>query len=296
LSRDRALLSSKSTIQSKLIANFYNQIAHEYDKLNDVWTQELYASLDEILFEEFASLRNKNVLDVGTGSGFQAIQLASQGANVYGIDIALRMLRVASYKLESHKLASNLCSSDAQFLPFRSTLFDSVVCCGSVLNYVPDFELAVSEFARVLRPSGKLILGIDNASSIDKLWMTLDLKGRFGLGYGPPDFSKEFDLHTNSYPYFTTDGSLHFVPERFLKIPQVEKCLKSCGIRILRVYGIHLLTSLIPFPIISNPKARNVIKKMGTYLAALDRRLRGIPGLNHVAYHVVIIGKRTWSN
>ena len=46
---------------------------------------------------------------------------------------------------------------DAQALPFRTASADTVLCV-EVLEYVPDPRGAVSEFARILRPGGRLLL------------------------------------------------------------------------------------------------------------------------------------------
>jgi len=50
---------------------------------------------------------------------------------------------------------------DAQYLPFRSEVFNTVSCLGSLEHY-PNHELALSEAFRVLRKKGKLLLSVTN--------------------------------------------------------------------------------------------------------------------------------------
>lgn len=60
--------------------------------------------------------------------------------------------------------------AQAERLPFRNDEVD-VVTCVSVLEHIPDFERTVAEMARILKPSGLLVLTID-----------LDLGGNSEIG------------------------------------------------------------------------------------------------------------------
>jgi SAM-dependent methyltransferase len=52
---------------------------------------------------------------------------------------------------------------DAQCLPFADTSFDTVFC-SQVLEHVPEPWLCLSEFRRVLKPGGTLILSVPHIS------------------------------------------------------------------------------------------------------------------------------------
>jgi SAM-dependent methyltransferase len=56
-----------------------------------------------------------------------------------------------------------VCASIAR-LPFRSSSIDAVVCVGEVLAYCDPSE-AISEFARVMRPNGRLIIDFGSTKS-----------------------------------------------------------------------------------------------------------------------------------
>jgi SAM-dependent methyltransferase len=93
------------------------------------------------------------VLDVATGPGWVAAQAADRGASVVGIDVAEAMIaraRDAHPGLEFRR-------ADAHDLPFADASFDAVVG-NLVVMHLSRPERAMAEFARVLRPGGRLAL------------------------------------------------------------------------------------------------------------------------------------------
>jgi SAM-dependent methyltransferase len=93
------------------------------------------------------------VLDVATGPGWVAAQAAERGASVVGVDVAEAMIaraRIAHPGLEFRR-------ADAHELPFAASSFDAVVGNLAVMHLSRP-ERAMAEFARVLRPGGRLAL------------------------------------------------------------------------------------------------------------------------------------------
>jgi len=92
-------------------------------------------------------------LDLGCGTGWTMDALSELGynRNIIGMDISSGMLKSAKKK------GMTLLKGDAQNLPFNSASFDVVMAKG-VLQHLPQFERAVSEIARVLKPGGIALL------------------------------------------------------------------------------------------------------------------------------------------
>ena len=67
------------------------------------------------------------------------------------LDISRNALRTIEYGV---RVQADLCR-----LPFRSATYDRIVCIG-VLHHFPDRAPALGEIARVLKPGGRLILGV----------------------------------------------------------------------------------------------------------------------------------------
>lgn len=106
--------------------------------------------------------KGERVLDIGSGPGFLAAQIADQtgpDGEVIGIDNSEQMVDRARQRIE-HDWLSYRCA-DATALPFEDNSFDVVVST-QVAEYVPDIATFCSEVFRVLKPGGRgLILATD---------------------------------------------------------------------------------------------------------------------------------------
>ena len=93
------------------------------------------------------------VLDAGCGTGRYSTMLADRGHEVIGVDQSGAMLDIARKKLPS----ADFRGGDLTALPLPGCSVDAVVCA-LALVHVPDVASALREFARVLRPGGRLII------------------------------------------------------------------------------------------------------------------------------------------
>jgi ubiquinone/menaquinone biosynthesis C-methylase UbiE len=102
----------------------------------------------------------RDVLEIGAGGGSVAKQMLSGDPELAwtAIDIDSRMTQAAATRLREFPNASAK-TADATTLPFPDDSFDSVVSC-LMLHHIIDWERAVAEVARVLRPGGTF-LGYD---------------------------------------------------------------------------------------------------------------------------------------
>ena len=98
------------------------------------------------------------VLDVGCGTGNQAIPAARTGAQVTGVDIAPNLLAQAAERAEREGLTVDFREADAEALPFADAEFDVVMSMFAAI-FAPRPELVVSELLRVCRPGGLIAMG-----------------------------------------------------------------------------------------------------------------------------------------
>jgi demethylmenaquinone methyltransferase / 2-methoxy-6-polyprenyl-1,4-benzoquinol methylase len=99
--------------------------------------------------------KGMRLLDVATGTGLVALggaEVVGDARRVVGIDPNSQMLREARMAL-----ASPLVRGRAEILPFRSDTFD-MLSMGFALRHVEDLETAFSEYRRVLKPGGRMLL------------------------------------------------------------------------------------------------------------------------------------------
>jgi 2-polyprenyl-6-hydroxyphenyl methylase/3-demethylubiquinone-9 3-methyltransferase len=101
------------------------------------------------------SIRGLTAIDVGCGGGILAESMALRGADVLGIDLATKPLRVAQlHAMESGTPRVRYREVAAEALAVEMPESFDVVTCMEMLEHVPDPESIVSACAKLLRPGG----------------------------------------------------------------------------------------------------------------------------------------------
>jgi 2-polyprenyl-6-hydroxyphenyl methylase/3-demethylubiquinone-9 3-methyltransferase len=102
-----------------------------------------------------ASLGGKNVLDVGCGGGILSDSMARKGAQVTGIDLSVKALKVAQlHALEAGTANVNYREVSAEALAQEQPASFDVVTCMEMLEHVPDAESVVRACSQLVRPGG----------------------------------------------------------------------------------------------------------------------------------------------
>ena len=119
------------------------------------WYGALHRLIFQALEAELPGWREKEILDVGCGTGAILKQLGNPEKNV-GIDLAPEAISFCR-----QRGLDNVRQGDIGALPFADASFDAVIC-SSVLyhQWVGDIAGAVCEMHRVLRPGGVLVINV----------------------------------------------------------------------------------------------------------------------------------------
>jgi ubiquinone/menaquinone biosynthesis C-methylase UbiE len=112
---------------------------------------------EPVVLELLGNVGGKDVLDAGSGTGRYALRLAHTGARVAALDATEEMLALARAKAAAAGAKIDFRIGGVTKLPYPDASFD-VVVCALMLCHLPDVTPAMTEFARVLRPGGKLVV------------------------------------------------------------------------------------------------------------------------------------------
>ena len=105
--------------------------------------------------DQLAVLKGKRVVDIGCGGGILADSMARRGAEVLGIDLAGKALRVAQlHALEADTANVSYREVSAEALAAEQPGAFDVVTCMEMLEHVPDPASVVRSCAALVKPCG----------------------------------------------------------------------------------------------------------------------------------------------
>ncbi len=97
------------------------------------------------------------VIDVATGTGELTLAIARSGAaEVLGIDFSGKMIAAARKKAERERGDVQFEVGDAMELPFADGSFNACTVSFGLRN-MPDYDAAIAEMSRILKPGGQFI-------------------------------------------------------------------------------------------------------------------------------------------
>jgi demethylmenaquinone methyltransferase / 2-methoxy-6-polyprenyl-1,4-benzoquinol methylase len=148
----------------------FTGIARSYDRAGAVFSFGQDPRWRHALVDAVGADADDVVLDVATGTGLVAVELARRyGCRVVGLDRSADMLTEASRR---NGLIAGLVNARAERLPFADATFDHVTFT-YLLRYVDDPAGTVRELARVLKPGGRLAaleFGVPSSPLTFALW------------------------------------------------------------------------------------------------------------------------------
>ena len=117
---------------------------HQINPLRLGWIEQLTGGL-----------QGKQVLDVGCGGGILADAMARKGAQVLGVDLATKALKVAQlHALEAQTPNINYREVSAETLAAEQPAQYDVVTCMEMLEHVPDPASIVQACSQLVKPGG----------------------------------------------------------------------------------------------------------------------------------------------
>ncbi len=194
----------------------FDRIAHRYDRLNFLLSAGFDRRWRARAVRELALTDRDAVLDMCTGTADLAIEAVTgrhgQARDVVGVDFAGEMLRLGLDKVRRGGLADrvHLVRGDATQVPLPDGRFDAAMVAFGIRN-VQDPEAATREFARVLRPGGRLAIlefGFPRIPGIRAAY-------RAYFKYLLPLVGRVMSKHDEAYAYLPASVEQFPTPEAF---------------------------------------------------------------------------------
>ena len=146
----------------------FDRIAGVYDRMNSVMTAGLHHHWRRRAADLAAVAPGARALDVATGTGDLALELARRvapGGAVTGADFSERMLELARQKSAGGRAAGLIPgevdvrfeAANALALPYGDGEFDAATVGFGARNF-SDLEGGLAEMARVVRPGGRVVV------------------------------------------------------------------------------------------------------------------------------------------
>jgi 2-polyprenyl-3-methyl-5-hydroxy-6-metoxy-1,4-benzoquinol methylase len=149
---------------------YHGQLASGWEQR---YRKRSFKARQAVLIEclETRDLAGSSWLDAGCGTGTLSRLLAERGCTVLGVDAAIEMVEAAGRLAQSEDRTVPLKFEQVETIARLPLVNDSCdgVLCSSVLEYVSDVDACLTEFARVLRPGGLLLVSVPNRHSIVRL-------------------------------------------------------------------------------------------------------------------------------
>jgi demethylmenaquinone methyltransferase / 2-methoxy-6-polyprenyl-1,4-benzoquinol methylase len=142
------------TLADAQVRQMFDRIAGVYDRMNSVMTAGLHHRWRARAADLAAVGPGSRALDVATGTGDLALELARRGADVVGCDFSAAMLERARAKADG---AARFEWADALALPYGDSSFDAATVGFGARNF-SDLGTGLREMARVVRPGGRVVV------------------------------------------------------------------------------------------------------------------------------------------
>jgi len=194
-------------LDQESIKNFYENVSEVWPKDNS-WYSYLKTGIYKYIQKRCNSLNNSFILNAGSGGNDYSIV----SDNMYHVDIVEN--KIANLK--------NAVVANIEKLPFPDTMFDYVICVGSVINYC-DAVASIAEMSRVTKKHGILILEFENSLSFEY--------------FGRNEYGKSAEVVNTKY----MDQSHYLWVYSF---DYIKNILKEFSFVIRNFSAFHILSSL----------------------------------------------------
>lgn len=150
------------TEKGRGIRDMFDRIAPRYDLLNRVLSLGIDRRWRRFAVRQLQIPKNGKVLDIATGTGDVALEVARQtdhSVKIVGSDFTQGMLVLGQQKIADSPYVGRILLANApcEALPHPEQTFDGITIAFGIRNVV-DRQKGLCEMARVLKPGGRAVI------------------------------------------------------------------------------------------------------------------------------------------
>jgi len=105
------------------------------------------------------NLKNKNILELGAGSGCDILSLSKMGANGYAVDFSSESIKTIAYWSKKTKTKVQSSQSSIQNLPYKNPMFDMVYSVGLMEHFQNPLQLLINQ-KKLIKKNGFLLIDV----------------------------------------------------------------------------------------------------------------------------------------
>jgi ubiquinone/menaquinone biosynthesis C-methylase UbiE len=137
-----------------LLYRAYHGWPRFYDSLTQLLSIGQWEKWENRLFED---LTGKRILEIGCSAGGLLLRMAKKGYKVTGIEMKSGMAYEARRRIKKSGFEIDILTQSVYHLPFKDETFDCIVMT-FVLAEIDQLDKAISEWKRILKKGGKIIV------------------------------------------------------------------------------------------------------------------------------------------
>jgi SAM-dependent methyltransferase len=125
------------------------------------FTEAQVAEEVDFIEDSLGVARGGSLLDLGCGTGRQAVELSRRGYSVVGFDLSISMLARAGEEAQEQSQKINFVQGDMREMTFEDA-FDGIYCWGSTFGYFEEEKNlhVISRVHKALRQGGQFLLDV----------------------------------------------------------------------------------------------------------------------------------------
>ncbi len=167
------IANAESNVDAAEIARFNSWAARWWDEKSEFRPMHRINPHRLNWIDGLVGLAGKQVLDVGCGGGILAEAMAHRGADVTGIDLAEKPLRVAQWHAQGQQIEVSYFKSGAENWAKEHAAQYDVVTCMEMLEHVPHPRSVIEACAQMVKPGSWVFFSTLNRNPLSFVFAIL---------------------------------------------------------------------------------------------------------------------------